>query len=344
MFNRTLRIRASGDNGRYLRLVLLPIFVALLLNCAKGRCEQQQPQEDDEEGYEVVLSTSSPVQSTTPTSFEILDDDDEQDLVWHDSSHPITARNKKGDAVVGQEKQLSFEDIDFSDPAAVLEIFTDRLGKLYNMSRDGCQSLWQQFYAYNLGYLETMNENLKIVQHSLAARFLTTFVPATTSPLLKDEGNENESSFEKIYRLLSEFFLYWPTLMIGGVVTLLALIIASLVVVRNNPQQARRPNETNSSWLIRTVCFLFAGLLSFFDVVAGSFRATESITYQLHSEQAAVYSIQGRRQTMEDCFTLKNHISNEFGIEYYAVYDGHGGAVCFCFYFEFKTILTIIDS
>jgi len=30
---------------------------------------------------------------------------------------------------------------------------------------------------------------------------------------------------------------------------------------------------------------------------------------------------------MEDTFSLKNNIAKELGIDYYAVFDGHGGQV-----------------
>lgn len=78
---------------------------------------------------------------------------------------------------------------------------------------------------------------------------------------------------------------------------------------------------------------LFSNLTSYVDGALRTFRSSEAIVTQTSYGHAGVYSMQGRRPNMEDCFTLRNNISRELGIDYYAVFDGHGGPVsvdCCC--------------
>lgn len=72
---------------------------------------------------------------------------------------------------------------------------------------------------------------------------------------------------------------------------------------------------------------LFSNLASYADGALRKFRSSEAIVTQTSYGHAGVYSMQGRRPNMEDCFTLRNNISRELGIDYYAVFDGHGGPV-----------------
>lgn len=72
---------------------------------------------------------------------------------------------------------------------------------------------------------------------------------------------------------------------------------------------------------------LFTSLFALIDSITKSFRTNETYTIQVSHADAAVYAMRGRRPNMEDCFSMKNTIAKDLGIDYYAVYDGHGGPV-----------------
>ncbi|OTF79020.1 hypothetical protein BLA29_011921, partial [Euroglyphus maynei] len=61
------------------------------------------------------------------------------------------------------------------------------------------------------------------------------------------------------------------------------------------------------------------------DSTIKSYFEQQTVVNQFQSGQSGAYSIQGRRHNMEDCFAIHNNIGHELGIEYYAVFDGHGG-------------------
>ena len=54
--------------------------------------------------------------------------------------------------------------------------------------------------------------------------------------------------------------------------------------------------------------------------------AEDNVVQELKDNNVGVYAIQGRRPKMEDKFTYVND-SEKLGIEYWAVFDGHGGDV-----------------
>ncbi len=55
-----------------------------------------------------------------------------------------------------------------------------------------------------------------------------------------------------------------------------------------------------------------------------------SKTWQYKSSSAAVYSIQGRRDHMEDRFHILTDALNQSHTDIYGVFDGHGGEVNIC--------------
>lgn len=57
-------------------------------------------------------------------------------------------------------------------------------------------------------------------------------------------------------------------------------------------------------------------------------RISENVVQELENNCVGVYAIQGRRPKMEDKFTYVND-SARLGIEYWAVFDGHGGDVSY---------------
>lgn len=74
------------------------------------------------------------------------------------------------------------------------------------------------------------------------------------------------------------------------------------------------------------VTILFGYLFTAVDsTIRSYFEQQQTVVNQFHSGQAGAYSMQGRRHNMEDCFSIHNNIGHELGIEYYAVFDGHGG-------------------
>ena len=69
--------------------------------------------------------------------------------------------------------------------------------------------------------------------------------------------------------------------------------------------------------------------------------STDNVIQELKDNCVGVYAIQGRRPKMEDKFSYFND-SEKLGIEYWSVFDGHGGDVSlilFCFVFYFVVIM-----
>jgi len=54
--------------------------------------------------------------------------------------------------------------------------------------------------------------------------------------------------------------------------------------------------------------------------------ANDNVVNELKDNSVGVYALQGRRPKMEDRFSYIND-SAKLGIEYWAVFDGHGGDV-----------------
>ena len=70
-------------------------------------------------------------------------------------------------------------------------------------------------------------------------------------------------------------------------------------------------------------------------------RINDNVVEELEDNYVGIYAIQGRRPKMEDKFTYVND-SERIGIEYWAVFDGHGGDVsndsCFLFFIFFDSL------
>ncbi|KAH9415371.1 Protein phosphatase 1L, partial [Dermatophagoides pteronyssinus] len=79
-------------------------------------------------------------------------------------------------------------------------------------------------------------------------------------------------------------------------------------------------------WSSSLIVNFIVDLLNYVDsTIKSYFEQQQTVLKQFHSERSGAYSIQGRRHNMEDCFRIHNQIGLELGIEYYAVFDGHGG-------------------
>ncbi len=55
--------------------------------------------------------------------------------------------------------------------------------------------------------------------------------------------------------------------------------------------------------------------------------ANDNVINELKGNCVGIYALQGRRPKMEDRFSYIND-SARLGLEYWAVFDGHGGDVC----------------
>jgi hypothetical protein len=55
--------------------------------------------------------------------------------------------------------------------------------------------------------------------------------------------------------------------------------------------------------------------------------ANDNVINELKGNCVGIYALQGRRPKMEDKFSYVND-SATLGLEYWAVFDGHGGDVC----------------
>lgn len=160
------------------------------------------------------------------------------------------------------------------------------------------------------------------------------------------------SYYQSLAGLELELFCSTETAIAGvGVLLLLIFLLIRYTVGRGRPPKEEEvsenctdplsPSSSSStasqsaspassglfSRLLRflNLTILFSNLTSYVDGAFRSFRSSEAVVTQTSHGHAGVYSMQGRRPNMEDCFTLRNNISRELGIDYYAVFDGHGG-------------------
>lgn len=203
-------------------------------------------------------------------------------------------------------------------------------------------------YDSNVHYLSAVKENVQSVYHYLVTRFLSllTLWPSSNSAPQGDSyGVVSRLSGTAIgYHLytLQTFLFRTETVAVICIFLIVALFVHSLFHYRErqrlaeatplySPLSAASPKSYHFlAKLVRCLNFtiFFTNVFGFVDSALRNFRSPETITVQLSYGHAGVYSLQGRRPNMEDCFSLKNNVSKELGIDYYAVYDGHGGPVC----------------
>lgn len=204
-------------------------------------------------------------------------------------------------------------------------------------------------YDSNVQYLNSAKDNMKLVYDYLVARLISllTFVPSEET----FSESENYAFLSRLSWSALSYHLYTlqtvlcrtETIAIICIALIVALIVHSLFHYRQTNGSEGETVQPSSSqplpsskaytlfWkLLRFLNFtiIFSNLFSIVDAAVRNFRSAEAVIIQQSSAHAGVYSCQGRRGGMEDTFTLKNNISKELGIEFYACYDGHGGRVC----------------
>lgn len=201
-------------------------------------------------------------------------------------------------------------------------------------------------YDSNVQYFNSAKDNMKLVYDYLVARLISllTFVPSEET----FSESENYAFLSRLSWSALSYHLYTlqtvlcrtETIAIICIVLIVALIVHSLFHYRQTNRSEGETGQPSSSqvskaytlfWkLLRFLNFtiIFSNLFSIVDAAVRNFRSAEAVIIQQSSAHAGVYSCQGRRGGMEDTFTLKNNISKELGIEFYACYDGHGGRVC----------------
>lgn len=207
----------------------------------------------------------------------------------------------------------------------------------------GCDS----WYNYFIDYISIFQENIELVYHKIESFFMN-------SPSSQAAGlGPNPSSMFILSHLSCPpsvtYYLYALQTLLFRTETValvaLATLFAFLVHHRDKKSLHLAPSRDSLTSIPKPsyyCCFranfayyfnfslVLTQLLCLLDaVLLKHLRSAQAISYQLNSEHAAIYSIQGRRPNMEDCFTLKNNIADECGIDYYAVYDGHGGPVSY---------------
>lgn len=167
---------------------------------------------------------------------------------------------------------------------------------------------------------------------------MTIFLPLKNVAIQLQDIIHESSLFNYLNTLLSIVFRF-------ETITLLFIIfIFTFIVHRRNvielPPNTNHNEQPQSHSLLKflgrllTKVFhylnfyvIFSHLFTLVDSTFKSYFQTHNVINQFHYGLAGVYSLQGRRSNMEDCFSLKNNISADLGIDYYAVFDGHGGPV-----------------
>ena len=205
--------------------------------------------------------------------------------------------------------------------------------------------------------------------HYFLTRTLTLFSPSSTTIddyLPVGNNNSDNKSYNNYTMIINNLFVdpSIATLMVfmfrmETIFTIIILFILSSFIIhhhhRRNVIQSPSPSQTTTTTTAQslnqnhspTTTFSFKNFLSklfhylnvtilfgyLFTAVDSTIRSyfeqQQTVVNQFHSGQAGAYSMQGRRHNMEDCFSIHNNIGHELGIEYYAVFDGHGGPVCF---------------
>ena len=202
---------------------------------------------------------------------------------------------------------------------------------------------------------------MKLVYQYLMARFLSliTLMPSSKS----SHDNENYAFWSRISWSALSYHLYTlqtilfrtETVAIICIVVIVALILHSIFHYRERnrsvesaplyaPLSSQSPKPYYFAKLFRCFNFtiLFSNVFALVDSTFRNFRSSEAVVNQQSYGHSGVYSMQGRRPNMEDCFTLKNNVAKDLGIDYYAVYDGHGGPVCCLFSFCVLSIYPFI--
>lgn len=215
---------------------------------------------------------------------------------------------------------------------------------VFNYTLDSLNFILSSLNEFNTHYLSTITENLTSTYLYLLNHIIA-FIPTKS---LNREANMFTSRIKwsafsyRMYEFQSVLFRA-ETFAVLCIIFIATLFVHSLFSYRERRYGIERhlnystsPLSTNTpdpdhfvSKVLRCINFTIF-FTSFFALVNSAmklFRTTEAFTIQLNYGQAAVYAMRGRRPNMEDCFSLKNDISKELGIEYYGVFDGHGGPV-----------------
>lgn len=209
-------------------------------------------------------------------------------------------------------------------------------------------------YDHTPQLMNSLSDHMKLLYHYLLARViaLLTLIPSISKTNTESENDAFLSWFTwpaLTYHLYTAQTLLFrtETLAIVCILFILALFFNFLM---HNRQRNHLPEgeitespicspllgATNDSTtksnlftgkLIRylNITILFANLFAIVGAVFRHIRTSETVVLEDSFGHAGVHSMQGRRPNMEDTFTLKNNIYKDLGIDYYAVYDGHGG-------------------
>lgn len=168
---------------------------------------------------------------------------------------------------------------------------------------------------------------------------MTIFLPLKNIAIQVKNIFHQSSLFNYFNTLLNVLFCF-ETITILFIIFIFTLFVHRRNVIEippNTVQHDRAHSQLLSNFFGRLLTKVFHYLnfyvifSHFFALVDSTFRSyfqTQTVINQFHYGLAGAYSIQGRRSNMEDCFSLKNNISADLGIDYYAVFDGHGGPVC----------------
>ncbi|KAI7693195.1 hypothetical protein SSS_06398 [Sarcoptes scabiei] len=221
-------------------------------------------------------------------------------------------------------------------------------------------SIINQSIVFNQNLFSSVFANLNSICENLMEKCWSLFPPNIDQNSQQDDYSEAEDSKNDphTYRNSLEMKYLFSQMTIANLVNLmreilfrmetialLSLFLLIYLVIHfysrrftvNNYLESNISNQSSFSFfnLLNRIFWKIFRLLNFTIVFAHLFTVVDStiksyfdhptIINQSHFDLAAVYSMQGRRPNMEDCFSLRNNVSTELGIEYYAIFDGHGG-------------------